>query len=143
MSAIPIRQTQPVPKRPVILEIANTGNTLDVYGDRLASQGYEIVSAANYDDALKSAHQVEPVLILVYDDPTNNIDALRWLEIQHMDRKPRLAMVPLLILADSARVPYLHFEELPDRVVVLQRRSDTLNQLTRAVKRLLRIWELD
>ena len=68
---------------------------------------------------------------------------MRWLELQHNDRFSWMAMTPLLILADAARVPYLRLEELPDRVVVVQRRADTLNQLTHTVKYLLRVWDLD
>jgi hypothetical protein len=143
MSAIPLRKPQPDVERICILELCNVGNTLDLYSDRLVSLGYEVVSANNYADAVKLVHQCEPALVVVYDDPATNIDAVRWIETQHMDNDPKWAMIPILILADAARVPDLHIQELPDRVVVLQRRADTLNQLTRTVKKLLRIWELD
>ncbi len=63
--------------------------------------------------------------------------------MQHMDSNPQLAMIPILILADASRVPELRIEELSDRVVVLQRRADTLNQLTRMVRQLLHVWQLD
>ncbi len=140
MSAIPFRQEAP---STCILELCNTDYTLDPYSDRLVSQGYEVVSAHNYDDALALAHQCQPALVVVYDSPDTNVDAVQWLEMQHTDPNPQLAMTPLLILADASRVPTLNVEELPDRVVVLQRRADTLNQLTRTVKRLLRIWRGD
>jgi hypothetical protein len=52
-------------------------------------------------------------------------------------------MIPLIVVADSDRVPALRVQELPDRVVVLRNRADTLNQLTRTVQRLLRIWGFD
>ena len=83
------------------------------------------------------------MLVVVYDDPEGKIDAVHWLEMQHTDPLPRLAMTPLLVLADANRVPDLRKEELADRVVVLQRRADTLNQLTRAVKRLLNVWQVE
>src|SRR5262249_55391438 len=140
MSAIPIRQPRQAAARQYILEISNTGNLLDLYGDRLTSQGYEVLTATNYADALKLARQNQPCIIVVYDDPATNVDALRWLEMQHTDSQPQLAMIPLLILADAARLPILKAEQMADRVVVLQRRSDTLNQLTRAVKHLIRVW---
>jgi hypothetical protein len=143
MSAIPLRTPQPDVARICILELCNTGNTLDLYSDRLSSVGYDVVSANNYDNALTLAHQCDPALVLVYDDPATNVDAVRWIEMQHSDRNPRLAMTPILILADAARVPELRIEELPDRVVALQRRADTLNNLTRMVKRILRVWQLD
>src|SRR5262245_42788302 len=105
MSAISIRQTQHDRPEPYtghestrILEVCNTGNTLDLYSDRLTSIGYQVVSAYNYDDALNMAHEQRPVLIVVYDDPATNIDAVRWLELQHFDRLPQMAMTPLLIL---------------------------------------------
>ncbi len=143
MSAIPFRPLPQNAPQTCILEVCDTGNTLDLYGDRLSSQGYEVVSANNYADGLKLAHECHPALVVVYDDPTTKIDALRWLELQHTDRDASLAMTPLLILADSTRAGYLRYEELPDRVVVVQRRADTLNQLTRAVKHLLRVWDME
>ena len=143
MSAIPLRKPQPDAEPICILEVCNTGNTLDLYSDRLSSLGYAVVSAGNYADALKLAHQCDPALVVVYDDPATNIDAVRWIELQHMDSSPRLSMTPILILADASRVPDLRIEELPDRVLLLQRRSDTLNQLTRTVRHLLHVWQLD
>lgn len=143
MSAIPLRNSQPDAARVCILELCNTGNTLDLYSDRLSSVGYEVVTANNYANAVKLAHQCHPSLVVVYDDLATNIDAVRWIELQHMDDASELAMTPILILADAARVPELQIEELPDRVVVLQRRADTLNNLTRMVKRILRVWQLD
>ena len=143
MSAIPLRAVPQNITNTCILEMSNTGHTLDLYGDRLSSQGYDIVSANNYAEGLKLAHECRPVLVVVYDDPATNIDAVRWLELQHADRDPQLVMTPLLILADATRAGYLRFEELPERVVVVQRRADTLNQLTRTVKHLLSVWNLE
>ncbi len=140
MAAIPLRQEAP---KTCILKLYNADYTLDPYADRLMSQGYEVVNARSYDEALEAAHRCHPALIVVYDDPATDVDAVHWLEMQHMDREAWMAMTPLLILADASRVSLLRIEELPDRVVVLQRRADTLNQLTRAVKRLLRVWQLD
>jgi response regulator RpfG family c-di-GMP phosphodiesterase len=142
MSAIPIRQERRDIPSLCILEVCNTGNTLDLYSDRLSLQGYEVLSASNYDDAIKLAQQCKPALIVAYDDPATNIDAVEWLQRQHTDKNPELAMTPLLILADSHRVLELREQELPDRVVVLQRRLDTLNQLTRTVRRLLQVWQM-
>jgi len=142
MSAIPIRREQQETEF-CILEVCNTGNTLDPYSDRLKLQGYEVISASNYEEALRDARDCHPVLVVVYDEPDKGIDGIRWLEIQHTDRDPQLAMTPLLILADQSRVPTLREEELPDRVIVLPLRSDTLNQTTRTVKRLLRLQQMD
>ena len=55
----------------------------------------------------------------------------------------RFTFMDMLILADQERVPLLKTEELPDRVIVLPRRADTLNQLTRTVKRLIRLAQMD
>ncbi|HVO43128.1 MAG TPA: hypothetical protein VMT34_10910 [Aggregatilineales bacterium] len=140
MSAIPLRQEAP---KTLFLEVTNADLAIDPFQDRLISQGYEVITAQTYDEALKLARSALPALIIVYDDPATNIDAVHWLMLQHCDRIGRLAMIPLLILADVSRVAELKFEELPDRVVVIQRRADTLNQLTRTVKRLLRVWELE
>jgi hypothetical protein len=136
MSAIPFRQ-QTATKQ-TILKLYNTPYALDPYYDRLASQGYHVLNGTTYQVALALAQDTRPDLILVYDDLAQQIDALKWLALQHGDNKHGwLATVPLLILADAARVPLLRKEEIPDRVVVLQRRADTLNQVTRTVKTLL------
>jgi hypothetical protein len=140
MTAIPFRQDLP---RMCILELYNTDYTLNPYSDRLESEGYEVVHASNYEDAIKLAHDCKPALFVVHDDPNANVDAVRWLERQHYDRDGWLATTPLLILADAARAPVLHVEELPDRVVVIPRRADTLNQLARTVKRLLHLWQIE
>lgn len=140
MSAIPLRHEAP---RQTILKVYNAPYTLDPYHDRLESQGYTVLDGGSYEEALRLAHENRPALIMVYDDPESGIDAVRWLELQHNDRYGWMAMTPLLILADAARMPYLRQEELPDRVVVVQRRADTLNQLTHTVKYLLRVWGLD
>ncbi len=140
MSAIPLRQEAP---KTCILKLYNADYTLDPYADRLSSQGYEVVNVRSYEEALEAAHRCHPALIVVYDDPATDVDAVHWLELQHSDREAWMAMTPLLVLADTTRVPDLQVEELPDRVVVLRRHADTLNHLTRAVKRLLRIWQLE
>jgi DNA-binding response OmpR family regulator len=144
MSAIPLRQEAEAPKtgknsQPCILELHATDFALNPYTDRLISQGYEVVQAHNYEEALRAAHECYPALIVVHDDPAANIDAVRWLESQHTDRVWQLALTPLLILADAMRARELRIHELPDRVIVLQRRSDTLNQLARTASRVLRL----
>ena len=77
MSAIPLRQEAP---RTCILKLYNADYALDPYSDRLTSQGYEVVNVHNYEDALEEAHHCQPALIVVYDDPDTDIDAVRWLE---------------------------------------------------------------
>ncbi|MBX3064308.1 MAG: hypothetical protein U0528_03395 [Anaerolineae bacterium] len=120
-----------------ILKVYKPSSTLDPYHDRLASIGYDVIEADSYDQGIELAHQHHPDLIVAYDDPETGFDALLWLEKQHNDRFSWLATTPLMILADVSRLSQLRLEELPDRVVVLQRRADTLNQLTRMVRRLL------
>jgi CheY-like chemotaxis protein len=122
-----------------ILKLYNKTYTLDPYHDRLASVGFDVIDAANYAEALLLAHQHHPDLIVVYDDPSAGIDALAWLDAQHNDRLSWMATTPLMILADALRAPDLRRHELADRVVVVLRRADTLNQLTRTVRRLLHI----
>ena len=140
MTVIPLRQDAP---KSCILELYNTDYTLNPYSDRLTSQGYEVFHASNYEDGIRLAHDCNPVLVVVHDDPNANVDAVRWLELQHYDRAPQLAMTPLMVLADASRLPTLSVEELPDRVVVIPRRADTLNQMARAVKRLLKVWQIE
>ncbi len=141
MSAIPMYRAEP--RQTLILKLYRNPYSLDPYSDRLNSQGYEVLNASTYQVGLEMARESRPALIVAHDNPTDGIDALRWLELQHTDRVAALAMIPLIILADAARVPDLRREEQPDRVVVLQNRADTLNQLTRTIKHVLRVWGLE
>ncbi|MBX3082139.1 MAG: hypothetical protein KF716_10945 [Anaerolineae bacterium] len=120
-----------------ILELNNTNYTLDPYHDRLESVGFDVIDATTYADGLAFAHTHRPDLIIVHDDPAAGVDAVKWLEMQHNDRQSWLATTPLLILADTTRAAELRIHELPDRVVMVLRRSDTLNQVTRTVKQML------
>src|SRR5438477_17310 len=113
MSAIPIRQEAP---KTLFLELCNADLTLDTYQDRLTSQGYEVISTKGYDEAIQLARMYLPALVIVYDDPTTSIDAVKWIELQHSDRAAQLAMIPILILADANRMNDLREQELPDRV---------------------------
>jgi DNA-binding response OmpR family regulator len=122
-----------------ILELYNASYALDPYHDRLASVGYDVINASSYAEALTLAQHRQPELIIVYDNPDGGIDALKWLEMQHTARLGWLAAVPLMILADASRAAELRPHELSDRVTVVLRRSDTLNQLSRTVKRLLNV----
>lgn len=141
MSAIPLSYVET--RHALIVKLFNNNYALDPYSDRLHSQGYEVINTTSYSAALEMAHEYSPALIIVQDDPASNVDAVRWIELQHMDRVSALAMTPIIILADAARVTFLRIEELPDRVIILQNRADTLNQLTRTVKRVLSVWGLD
>jgi hypothetical protein len=141
MSAI--RLPQPSDWRPLIVKLYHTTYTLDPFADRLFSHGYDVTNTNNYSGTLKAARESHPALIIVHDDLAGGVDAAVWVGMQHSDRDARLAMMPLIILADGARLPILRAEAQPDRVILLQNRADTLNQLTRTVKRTLRVWELD
>ncbi len=134
MSALPLRQQD---YQQTILKLYNSSFAIDPYHDRLASQGYNVIDGTTYENALALAHRHHPEVIILYDDPESGIDARRWIELQHYDRYGWMATTPLLILADAARIEALRVEELPDRIILLQRRADTLNQLTRMVKYLI------
>jgi hypothetical protein len=121
-----------------IVKLFHSTYPLDPYHDRLVSVGYQVFDASLYADALKIAYAQRPDLILVFDAPHTGIDALHWIELQHNDLRAWLAVTPLMIIAEADRMPVLQLEALPDRVVVMQRRADTLNQLTRMVKYVLK-----
>jgi hypothetical protein len=141
MSAV--RQPQSNPWRAVIVKLYNTTYTLDPYSDRLNSLGYDLVNTTSYANTLKAARELRAALIIVHDDPNSGIDAIKWIEMQHMDPSPALPMMPTIVVCDLGRLATLRIEEIPDRVIVLQNRADTLNQLARTVKRILHVWELD
>jgi DNA-binding response OmpR family regulator len=141
MSAIPLYRA--APRQTLIVKLYRNPYSLDPFSDRLNSQGYEVLNASTYQAGLELARKQRPALIVVHDDPVDGIDALRWIELQHTDQVAALAMIPLIILADATRVPLLRREEQPDRVMVLQNRADTLNQLTRTIKHVLRAWGIE
>ena len=147
MCAMPMLQPQVLPQtalsRAVIVKLHHNMYALDLYTDRLHTQGYTVITADNYKNTLDAVYRYRPALIIVHDDPASDVDAVKWLEMQHTDRIAALAMTPLIILADSHRAEELRVQEMPDRVIIIRNRADTLNQLTRTVQRTLRVWGLD
>ncbi len=147
MSAVPLVHAavaaQSQARQVLIVKLHNNLYALDLYADRLGAQGYTVFNTSTYGAALDAVHKYHPTLIVVLDDPDAQVDAVQWLERQHTDPNAALAMTPLIILANAARVPELRVQELPDRVIVLRNRADTLNQMTRTVRRLLNVWGLD
>jgi len=137
-SAIPVSV-----RRPLIVKWSHSGYSLDPYADRLYSHGYDVINTTNLSSTAKAAHEFHPALLIVQDDPAGGVDALNWLAAQHSDTDATVAMTPLIVLADVGRVGLLRHEEQPDRVVVLMNRADTLNQLTRTVRRTLRAWGME
>jgi hypothetical protein len=149
MSALPVRQaisnnnSSNLAKNALfLLKIYSASYALDPYQDRLESLGFRILNSHNHHEALELALRHRPAMVLVQDDLANGIDALIWLDLQHAQSVGWLATVPLIILATEDRLPVLLREQLPDRVVVLQRRADTLNRLTQTARALLRAWSL-
>jgi len=150
MGAVAVVQPAPAttqtvihPRQVVIVKLLHTSFALDLYSDRLTTQGYAVLNMTSYSAAIETARRYRPAVIVVHDDPAEGIDAARWIELQHTDQVAALAMTPLIILASPARALELRPQELPDRVVIVRNRADTLNQLTRTIQRLLRIWGLD
>lgn len=139
MSAALLRQESPQPM--YVVKLNNSAYTLDPYRDRLESQGLKVMDGETYEATLDLAVEYHPVLFVVHDDPGAGIDALRWLQIQHTAPQGWMATTPLIILADESRMPELRREELPDRVLVLQRRADTLNRLGYVTRALLNLWD--
>ncbi len=129
--------------RPLIVKLSHSGYSLDPYADRLYSHGYDVINTTNLSSTAKAAREFHPALLIVQDDPAGGVDVLNWLVAQHTDADTAVAMIPLVIIADAARVGLLRHEEQPDRVVVLMNRADTLNQLTRTVRRTLRAWGME
>jgi CheY-like chemotaxis protein len=126
--------------RPLVIKVDATHYPLDVFSDRLVSEGFQVVKAASLKEGIKLARRCKPDLVVAVDDPATGIDAAEWLELQHSDNEVTLAMTPLLILAESNRVERLRIHELPDRVRVLQRPLD-LRELIRAARQMLAAWD--
>jgi len=136
-------QTTIHPRQVVIVKLLHNSFALDLYSDRLTAQGYAVLNMSSYEAALVAARRYRPAIIVVHDDPDEKIDAAQWLQLQHTDQVGALAMIPLIILASPARALELRPNELPDRVIIVRNRADTLNQMARTIQRLLRVWGLD
>lgn len=106
--------------RPLVVKVDATRHRLDKFTDRLIEVGYQVVKAKSIKEGIKLARRCKPNLIITVDNPEEGIKADTWLEAQHNDVEPLLALTPLLILADANRANRLRVHELPDRVKVVQ-----------------------
>lgn len=129
------------PTRPLVVKVDATHYPMDVFGDRLISEGFQVVKAASLAEGIKLARRCKPDLVVAIDDAESGVDAIEWLEMQHSDNEAALAMTPLLILADHSRLERLRVHELPDRVKVLQRPLE-LREFIQTAKHMLAIWDL-
>lgn len=105
--------------RPLLVKIDVNHYRIDTLSAALIEAGFQLVKAASVKEGLKLARRCHPNLILALDNPQADVDAARWLEMQHSDPEGSLVMTPLLILADEKRIERLKIHELPDRVKVL------------------------
>lgn len=110
-----------VPPRSLVVKIDATHHRSDRYSKHLIDNGFQVVNASTIKDGIKLARRCRPDLIIAVDNQKSRLDAGKWLEIQHSDSEPTLAMTPLLIVADAGRAERLRLHELPDRIKVLSR----------------------
>lgn len=110
-----------IPRRSLVVKIDATHHRLDRYSKYLIESGFQIVKASTIKEGIKLVRRCKPDLIITVDSRKSGLDAIKWLEVQHSDSEPALAMTPVLIIADANRVERLRLHELPDRIKVLQR----------------------
>jgi DNA-binding NtrC family response regulator len=127
-----------IPARSLVVKVDATHHRLDCYSKYLIENGFQVVNASTIKEGIKLARRCRPDLIIAVDNYKSGLDAGQWLEIQHSDSEPTLAMTPLLIVADAGRAERLRLHELPDRIKVLERPlppealSDEANQILMA-----------
>lgn len=127
--------------RPLVVKVDATHYPMDVFGDRLISEGFQVVKASSLKEGLKLARRCKPDLVVTIDDSEAGVDSIEWLELQHSDTEASLAMTPLLILAENLRLERLRVHELPDRVKVLQRPLE-LREFIQAARQMLQVWDI-
>jgi CheY-like chemotaxis protein len=125
--------------RQTILKVDHSRALLDRWRDWLVDGGYHVIRARSFKDGVRLARRVHPNVIIVMDDPKNDLDAIEWLELQHADADPVLAMTPLLIIADARQNDEVRLQELPDRVRVVVRPLSP-DTLIHAVRHLISAW---
>lgn len=110
-----------IPPRLLVVKVDATHHRLDRYSKTLIDNGFQVVNSSTIKEGIKLARRCRPDLIIAVDNRKSGLDAGKWLEIQHSDSEPTLAMTPLLIVADAGRAERLRLHELPDRIKVLSR----------------------
>jgi chemotaxis response regulator CheB len=127
--------------RPLVVKVDATHYPMDVFGDRLISEGFQVVKASSLKEGLKLVRRCKPDLVVTIDDSEAGVDSIEWLELQHSDSEASLVMTPLLILAENVRLDRLRVHELPDRVKVLQRPLE-LREFIQAARQMLQVWDI-
>lgn len=127
--------------RPLVVKVDATHYPMDVFGDRLISEGFQVVKASSLKEGLKLVRRFKPDLVVTIDDSEAGVDSIEWLELQHSDSEASLVMTPLLILAENMRLDRLRVHELPDRVKVLQRPLE-LREFIQAARQMLQVWDI-
>lgn len=126
--------------RPVVVKVDVAHMFQDTFSNHLIEAGFQVVKAASIKDGIKVARRCKPHLILVIDNPKQQIDAASWLEAQHTDTEPSLAVTPLLIVASQKRAERLRVHELPDRVQVVANPTHP-SMLSHQLRLLLSVWD--
>lgn len=111
--------------RPIIVKLDAQRRRTDRVGDMLVEYGYQVVRGTSVREGLRVARRIQPDLIMVFDNLKAGLDGKAWLNEQHSDvSAENLAMIPLLIVTNTARLPVLKVHELPGRVKIVLKPSD-------------------
>lgn len=128
--------------RPLIIKIdALRRRRADHITAHLSAAGFQVINAVTIKEGVKLGERATPQLIIAVDNLRSGIDAEQWLLEQHNGQSSRLAMIPLIMLADRRRVDALRIHELPDRVMVLDASID-VSALEAQIRHLLMLWGL-
>ena len=122
-STMPTPLTNHAP-RPIIVKLNAQRRRSDHVGDMLVEYGYQVVRGTSVHEGLRVARRIQPDLIIVFDNLKAGLDGKDWLNQQHSDVSvDNLAMIPLLIVTDTKRLPSLKVHELPGRVKIILKSS--------------------
>ena len=126
--------------RPLIIKIdVNPRRRRDRLTNDLGDAGFQVINALTIQSALKLGQRSQPHLIMVVDNLKRDLDAVQWLKAQHTNPNSHMVAIPLLILADNARMQPLKIHELPDRIRVVSKQLSTAD-LVLEIDKMIHRW---
>src|SRR5829696_2649375 len=93
------RRTSPVRETPLILAVDDTPENLEILSVRLEANGYEVQTAADGEEGLARARELEPDLILL-DIMMPKLDGISV--VRELKRDARLKAIPVILVTAKA-----------------------------------------
>src|SRR3954465_10836634 len=93
------RRTSPVRETPLILAVDDTPENLEILSVRLEANGYEVQTAADGEEGLARARELEPDLILL-DIMMPKLDGISV--VRELKRDAKLKAIPVILVTAKA-----------------------------------------